>query len=256
MLRQVWLVTLILGVCLTGFSKPGKHPFKKHQRGIPLSKALWDVPSPLKDSSPLSQIFSAKSENHLPVPSDTLLGASVSALKTEISTRNHLANRVLKSRLNHFLQTQVGQWNHLSFIKVQKRLDKVNDVALFSSSSQNPGTDKKSFSALKVGFDLKNNQSKIEYLEEDFKLGLCHNRTLSALTGSEPFANNLNVSLNKIWEEQKMKASLNIPFSLPYYTASISRDFTASFSSTISAQAPLKGTDQEKKVELKLSFLF
>jgi hypothetical protein len=180
----------------------------------------------------------------------------MSVLKTETSNRNNLANRVLRGRLDHFLKTQLAQCNRSELSLVQKKIETANDVALFSSEAQNPSSNKKTFSTLKVGFDIRNEHSKIEYLEEDLEVGLYHSRTLSALSGKEPFSDNLNVSLNKKWDEHKLKASLNFPFSLPYYTASLSRDFSASFSSTLSAQAPLKGTDQGKKVELKISFLF
>lgn len=257
MLRRFWVGALILGACLTGFSKPlVNHKLKKHHHGIPLSKNLWAVASPLKTLSSLSHYFPEASETRISKPLEAPFSASISDLKTETSNRNHLANRVLRGRMDHFLKTQMAQCNRPDFDLVQKKIDKVNDVELFSSDSQNPSSDKKTFSTLKVGIDLRNEHSKIEYLEEDFELGLYHSRTLSALSGKEPFSDNLRVSLNKKWEEQKLKAYLNFPFSLPYYMASISRDFSASFSSTLSAQAPLKGTDQAKKVELKFSFLF
>ena len=170
--------------------------------------------------------------------------------RIEILVRPRLENLTQNIYLSTFKKRPTG------LILFEKQIDQVKNISLFSSDSESDSTGHKELSELRIGFDLNTNSSKLEYRENNLELGIYHKRTLTALTGREDFTENLAFSLNKEWISPSLKATLYLPLKLPYYTAALSHDFSASISSTLSTQAPLKGTSVERKLQLHISIQF
>lgn len=183
----------------------------------------------------------------------------------EIGQRNRIATQFIRDRVETLFKNQASIWfdsyvqrfriGQFPLIKTfEEKLDQANNIPLFESPAIN-GSQRKSCS-VRVGINLKNSNSKLEYIDENMEVGLYHHRTLSAIFGQEPLTDNLIFRANKRWQEQQLKASIDIPVTAPYYRASLSRELSHSVSSTLSAQAPLRDSQVVKKLEINFAFVF
>ncbi len=266
MLRVIGLLIIALLFQGLALGESTHYPIKKSP-GIPLSPLLWNGPSPLNTSETwIAQIFHT-SERALPPISTPQAHNSVSEIKIETQNRKDLAHKVLRERMDNFAKAEIierlnsyliksGKFNSTAITNLQDKMEKIKDIELFSSGEKTHSLSKKTSYTVKMGFDFRNSHSKLEYVEKDLELGLYHSRTLSTLTGRESFTQNLSLRLNKKWEERNLKASFDLPLTMPYYTASLSQDLSTSVSSSISAQAPLRGTNLARKFEIRIAFLF
>ena len=192
-------------------------------------------------------------------------------LRQEITAKQNSAQQTLRQNCEGIIRSELDRWAKSVFMKnwkfnatvlnsVQQQLDQMSDVTLVSGKeSKNPSPNSKSSTSsgrLAIGWNLRNNFSKIEYSDESFTVGLYHPRTLNALRGSETFTEGLALNINKRWEGEKTTASFQMPWSLPYYSASLTREFSTSLSTTFSTQAPLRGTQLARKIEVKISLIF
>lgn len=211
--------------------------------------------------------------------SESQLGhtSNVSQLRQDIFTKNQTAQRVLKQTVESFLKKELPPWQQMSWVKnwetklnplkkLQEKLDKLGDVTLASNnastgssspvSSSTTSNATQSSGRFTVGWNLRNDLSKLEYKDESLSVGLYQPRTLNAIRGVERFEQTLTFNLNKRWEEEKMTASFQMPWSMPYYQATVTKDFSTTITSAVSAQAPLKGTQIARKFEIKIALIF
>ena len=183
----------------------------------------------------------------------------------EIGQRNRIATQFIRDRVETLFKNQanilfssyvhkftIGQFPLVKTF--EEKLAQADNIPLFESSTID-GSQKKSCS-VRVGVNLKNSNSKLEYSDETMAVGLYHHRTLSAVFGQEPLTENLIFRANKRWQEQQLKASIDIPVTAPYYRASLSQELSRSVSSTLSAQAPLRDSQTIKKLEINFAFVF
>lgn len=205
--------------------------------------------------------------------SQFLNSQNIPQLRQEILNRQNSAQRALKHNLESILKKELSQWPHFTWLKnwdlklaalknFQQKLDKISDVTLVSTNSTpsnnplNHLSEQKARGRINIGWNLKNDLSKLEYKTDSLSVGLYHPRTLNAIRGVERFEENLTFSLNKKWDETRMTASFKMPWAMPYYQATLTKDFSTTITSTVSAQAPLKGTNLARKIELKIALNF
>lgn len=241
------------------------HPGRR--AGVPLPTHLWNRPkTEVLTSKSWSNIFriSANGLSELPIPKQD---KPVVEARNEWTFRQTIATQMLRGKIENVLRTQVleparfffnQQFSHQSPLvqSFESKLNQFNEIELFQSEAPIQGrTSNKSY-RVKAGLDLRNSSSRIEYLDEDLEMGLYHTRTLTAITGGESLTQNLLFRVNKRWDTYKLRATFDFPIALPSYRASISHDFSATISSTLSAQAPARGTQLARRVDLRLAFSF
>ena len=124
-----------------------------------------------------------------------------------------------------------------------------------STSSTSQAIPKQS-GRLLLGWNLRESSSKLEYRENHFNVGVYHSRTLSAITGQESFTEALAFQLNTQWDDEKMRASIQLPWNFPYYSFSVTKEFSADFSSSLTTQAAAQGSRLARKLELKVVLTF
>ena len=270
MLKFWVFISVFLLYGLPTFSDPVKRQLTLEEKRVPLSSSLWQLPSYSIPPLFFTPSFFESREAARPDLSNARFD-TLSQLQNEVRARDASANKMVLSRIEILVRPRLEnliQNIYLSTFKkrptglilFEKQIDQVKNISLFSfdsdSDSDSDSTGHKQLSELRIGFDLNTNSSKLEYRENHLELGIYHKRTLTALTGREDITENLAFSLNKEWISPSLKATLYLPLKLPYYTAALSHDFSASISSTLSTQAPLKGTSVERKQQLHISIQF
>ncbi len=268
MLKFWVFISVFLLYGLPTFSDPVKRQLTLEEKRVPLSSSLWQLPSYSIPPLFFTPSFFESREAARPDLSNARFD-TLSQLQNEVRARDASANKMVLSRIEILVRPRLEnliQNIYLSTFKkrptglilFEKQIDQVKNISLFSFDSDfdSDSTGHKQLSELRIGFDLNTNSSKLEYREKNLELGIYHKRTLTALTGREDFTENLAFSLNKEWISPSLKATLYLPLKLPYYTAALSHDFSASISSTLSTQAPLKGTSVERKLQLHISIQF
>jgi len=219
------------------------------------------------EESPNWQQLLKISDRGLPTLSTSSSSTAPTELRAESSLREALATQLVRGKIENLLQIQVIQklraalqekftFQNSSAHQLAKELDQLNNIELFSSESQTKANSSSQSCQIKAGVDFRNSTSKIEYVEKDLEVGIYHNRTLTAIAGAEPITQNLTFRLNKTWQNYRLRASFDFPLAMPSYRASIAHDFSATVSSSITAQAPARGTQLARRIDLRVAFSF
>ena len=175
--------------------------------------------------------------------------------------RSDFAAQVLRLRLNNAIDTQLRKFSLREISTAHKNLkatlDKVQNVPIvFSKPTPSSSVVNEKSGELRIGYDVLNDHSKLEYVKSWVDIGLYYPRFLSSLLGSGEKFKLMNMAVTSNWSSTLPRATLSYPLGLGHCNASLSKPISTGLTAEILTSTPLLDSGTQHRGEMRLIINF